>query len=609
MKIIQYLFSTEIIEALGWTLVHSIWQGALVALLVSIILILMHKNSAQVRYFISYMALIGLLLWSTTTFIHSYQYAKQKTELKEKIITTPGAIRNIIKQNYLDDKKVIETDKHIFNLQLIKTRSFFQRHFNWICSFWAIGMIIFMFRLIGGFIYLKRIRSSNLIPFENEWLEKLYELIDRLKINRKIRAYFSPYIRTPLTLGAIKPVLLFPVSVFTGFSSKEIEAILAHELAHVLRNDYFFNIIQSIIEIIFFYNPAIWIVSSHIRNERENSCDNIAVGLTGDKIAFAKALAGIQLYQVEQERLAMAFSSSRGGVLNRIKRLQERMTMKTNLTEGLIAAGIIILSLTLASFTFSDNALAQVKSGHKNAQTMNQIDTVKSNKNKAITNNEVDSILEITQKHLEKKEELQSTEELKELLEVALSENDKLESAEMLDNINDVMVEVDVENITKDAMRIAADALDEANRELKDEENPDNIKEELEQASEELSQAKKDLKTSNLECKHHDEAEEFAEESAELGLEAARFGINIATEVIENIPVQEIIESSLIGVSEALKAIDETDFDSVYEEHKLTKEEMQEIKSQMKKTKKELEKQMKELERQMDELDEQMSEE
>lgn len=602
MKIIQYLFSTEIIEALGWTLIHSLWQGALIAIVLTILLLFMRHNSAQVKYFISFVALFGLIVWSAATFVRSYQYAKEKTVLRENIISSPGYIRTILKQELASQANAEKQEKVTLNLQMVKLRGFFQRNFNMICSLWIIGLMILSFRLIGGFLYLRRIRTSNLIAIDKEWMDKLNELADKLQIRRKIKAFFSPYIHTPLTVGSLKPVLLFPVTVFTGFSTKEIEAIIAHELAHIIRHDYFFNFLQSILEIFFFYNPAVWIISSQIRNERENSCDNIAIELTGDKVAFAKALAGVQFYQMEQEKLALAFSSSNGSILSRIKRLQKKVPMKTNFIEGLTAAGLILVGLMLASFTFGDNTLARMKTGYQSMNSTNAIDSTIEKSEKKYTSEEVDSILSVTQKNLAKNDDVESSEELKDLIEVALSEKDEQVSAGMLEDINDVIVKIDVDRITREAMHEASEALKEANKEIDD----DKIRNDMSHAALEIKAVK--AKVAEEIHREMENADEIERESLELGLEAAEMGLEVASAVLENLPVEEIIKASLYGVEEALRAINEIDFDSVYEEDDISKEELKQLKEQMKLKDKELKDQMKDLEKQMEQLEKQLNE-
>jgi bla regulator protein blaR1 len=358
MKAIEILFSPEMVEALGWTIVHSLWQGFLVLTGLSLILLFLRKHSAQLNYFISFIALIGILGWSSVTFVQSFQYAREKQLLKEKIVASPGYLKTFLEKSISKEKG--ESVVHeSFNLKELKVRAFFQRNFYIICSFWLIGIIFLVVRFTGGLLYTQKLRRFNVLPLPDEWVQKIEELTLKLNIRRKVNAFFSPLAKIPITLGVLKPVILFPVSAFTGLSIREIEAIIAHELAHVLRNDYFFNIIQSMVEIVFFFHPAVWVISAKIRKERENSCDNIAVQATGDKVAFVKALASVQIQYWESQQLAMGFAGKRDNILHRIKRLQNNIVMKTNFIEGLIAAGVIVIGLALASFTNIENIKAK----------------------------------------------------------------------------------------------------------------------------------------------------------------------------------------------------------------------------------------------------------
>ncbi len=114
----------------------------------------------------------------------------------------------------------------------------------------------------------------------------------------------SRAIKSHVTTGFLKPVILVPASMISGLSPEQIYAILAHELAHIRRNDYIINVIQTLIETIFFFHPAIWYISVQIRKERENACDDIAVELTGDKVNYAKTLAFTQDYVFRQGMLS-----------------------------------------------------------------------------------------------------------------------------------------------------------------------------------------------------------------------------------------------------------------------------------------------------------------
>ncbi len=462
MKALFNIFTPELVEALGWTLVHSLWQGIVITIALALLIMILRKNSSQLKYFISFVALVVLLAWSGATFVRSYNYAREKAQLKEQIVSNPDYLKRQLENKLNTESAVKKAAPAPVKMQVVKIRSFFQRNFYLICSLWIVGVMLLIIRLTGGFIYSYRLRTYQLSQLGDKWSKKIDEFSEKLQIKRKIDAFFSPLAKGPLTLGAIKPVLLFPVSAFTGLSSKEIEAIIAHELAHVVRHDYLFNIIQSLVEIIFFYHPGVWIISAQIRNERENSCDNIAIELTGDKVSFAKALAAMQVKQMEQEQLAMAFASSKGNILQRIKRIQKQVAMKTNFIEGLIAAAVVVLGLTLASFTMNKES-GEIRNGATEEPVGGQTPhnvlpevTVQRSKQ------EIDSIRMTFEKNISKSEEIDEvSEEVEKMVEVALSETDDALSAEMMVQVNNMLAILDIEGIIASAMDEASIALAE----------------------------------------------------------------------------------------------------------------------------------------------------
>ena len=104
-----------------------------------------------------------------------------------------------------------------------------------------------------------------------------------MKIKETVR------IHTPMTIGHLKPIIFFPVGLLAGIPVDQVEAIIAHELAHIMRRDYLINILQNFVDIFFFYHPGVHWISARIRAEMENCCDDIAVEVVGDSIKFAKA--------------------------------------------------------------------------------------------------------------------------------------------------------------------------------------------------------------------------------------------------------------------------------------------------------------------------------
>ena len=585
MNALQYIFSAELIEAIGWTIIHSLWQGTLVAIVLTLLLLFMRRNSAQLKYLVSFFALLIIIGWSGITFANAYEYAKEKAALKENITSNPNYIKSYLADKLTQENTIEAAPTEIdINIQLIKIRSYFQRNFNLICLIWIIGMIFLIIRMIGGFIYAHRLRTYQLMDIGDEWLSKIEEFAFKLNISRKVLAFFSPLAKVPMTLGTIKPVILFPVAAFTGLSVKDVEAIIAHELAHIVRHDYLFNIIQTFVEILFFYHPAVWMISSQIRSERENSCDNIAIQLIGDKVAYVKALAAVQINQMEQGQLAMAFASSKGNLLQRIKRLQKQVAMKTNFIEGLIAAGVVVVGLTLVSFTMGNRVSPQVMPD-ENTMTVLPLDEAGKTVAKTVwTQDKRDSVQLELEKNIQKSEELDKvSDEMKKMVEVAMSENDTEVSAEMMEEINKALKDLDIEKIIQEALKEAQIAIkeahgsidydeihsdmeearrdiEEAQREVMASIDHGEIRRDLEEARRDIEEARREMRE---DIRRDMENDDVPDEIIELSIGAAEAGLNIASAVLENLPLDQIIHAALEGVGTALESLDEIDFDEI----------------------------------------------
>ena len=126
------------------------------------------------------------------------------------------------------------------------------------------------------------------------WQRMATRLSRRLHIGRAITLLESALVDVPTVIGWLKPVVLLPASALAGLSPQQLEAILAHELAHIRRHDYLVNLLQTLVETVLFYHPAVWWLSRRIRIERENCCDDLAVSLCGDPVAYAQALADLE---------------------------------------------------------------------------------------------------------------------------------------------------------------------------------------------------------------------------------------------------------------------------------------------------------------------------
>lgn len=301
--------SENISSALGWTLIHSLWQGLVIVVAFSILRHVFKTSTA--RYWQGIGALSLQLVSAIITFGMVYQPAEIAAG---KPRFTAFFINNAAN---LDGVSVFAPSNLTFIQQ---AQLFIQNNLDTFVLFWFIGANLLLLRLIIGFVYVQQLKVQKIMPVRDEVLGIMEELQEKLQLTMPIRLFESAKAVVPMTIGWIKPIILLPAGIMSGLSITQLEAVLAHELAHIKRYDYLINIFQNCVEILFFYHPATWFISAQVRDERENCCDDFAVNICGDRLVLAKALTQVANFQ-HQPRLAMAFGAKRQTFMDRIKRI------------------------------------------------------------------------------------------------------------------------------------------------------------------------------------------------------------------------------------------------------------------------------------------------
>jgi hypothetical protein len=187
----------------------------------------------------------------------------------------------------------------------------------WIVTAWIAGVLALSFRLLLGFAEARWLTRRAVVAPPAEAVSALERLRRRLSVARPVRLLSSFAVEVPTAVGMLSPVILVPASAFTGLSATQLEAMLAHELAHIRRADFLVNLLQSVVETLLFYHPAVWWVSGRIRVERENCCDDLAVEATGSAKAYAAALAEMEGLRAPR----MAAAATGGRLIDRVSRL------------------------------------------------------------------------------------------------------------------------------------------------------------------------------------------------------------------------------------------------------------------------------------------------
>lgn len=326
-----------LVQAGGWTILHSLWQGAIITLLLAFTLGRTRQHSPALRYQMSVGALLLLLGAVVTTFFYYYEPA-----------SGAGTV-------FLENGEALGT---FFINETLTQVPLEKDAISWLFPFllqvWIVGVALMGLRMLGELVYLHRLRTVNTQRISSGWTEKLNHLKWQMGIVQPIEIRESLRVSSPMLVGWMKPVILLPIGMLSGLSPQQVECILAHELAHVRRMDYLVNLIQSAIEVLLFFNPAVWWISAQIREEREHCCDELAVDITGDRLTLVKTLAQLEEWRIQGGQLGLAFNGRPQGMLGRVQRLLGGETSVRIIGKGLWS--LLFFCMATGLLAFRDHA-------------------------------------------------------------------------------------------------------------------------------------------------------------------------------------------------------------------------------------------------------------
>jgi beta-lactamase regulating signal transducer with metallopeptidase domain len=304
------VFQNPLWARVGWALAAFLWQGAVVGLLLAGANAIL--RGARARYAAACAALLVMLACPVATFLdRGSDFTAPTASAASATASRPAgpiaapAIR-----------AAAPSRASVFVTALkARTANLAPR----LAPYWAAGVLLLSLRFLGGWAVARRLTRRNVAPVPAAVRDALARLSKRLELRRAVSVLQSAAVSVPTALGTLRPVVLLPLSALTGLTAEALDAVLAHELAHIRRRDYLVNLLQTAVETLLFYHPAVWWVSRRIRIERENCCDDIAVEATGDVRAYARALVGLEEIRDRGPRLAVAANG--GTLFQRIARL------------------------------------------------------------------------------------------------------------------------------------------------------------------------------------------------------------------------------------------------------------------------------------------------
>jgi beta-lactamase regulating signal transducer with metallopeptidase domain len=319
MVTIQNIMQQPWTYALGWTILHSIWQCASIAVVCAVVLFFTRQATANFRYLVALAGLVSCVFCSAVTF---YSYLDISRNITEVVIISLPVLQN--DAQYVPFEVMIFLNKYINTLVLM----------------WLVGFAIYTIKILLDYRYCQHVKNNHLTATPEKWKIIFAELSQKVGIKKAVELRISKLISVPCVIGHIKPVVLVPLSLLLHMSQPQIESILLHELGHVRRNDYLLAFAQAIVKTLFFFNPFLIWISNQIDKERENACDDIAVEINQNPLLFAKTLKEFADMNTNLKS-AMSINGNKL-LLSRIIRLFTKPKKTTNARNSLLAALLII---------------------------------------------------------------------------------------------------------------------------------------------------------------------------------------------------------------------------------------------------------------------------
>jgi len=337
--------------AIGWALVHSLWQCLLIGGALRAALALTRRAAAPVRYWLCCAALalmvggLGATAWIAASTARASTGGAAQAEPRAVADASGGLAR----PRLAEAPPLAVLEPSVVALRGARAAWVSARHevetaFPFLVTAWAVGVMVFSLRLGRAWLQVRRLVRER-VASPPAWLVAVAErLRRRIGISRAVRLLTSAVVQVPTVVGWLRPVVLLPASALTGLTPRQIELLILHELVHVRRHDQLVNLLQAVAEVALFYHPAAWWVSARIREEREHCCDDAVAGLEGVR-DYVEALATME--EVRARRPVLALAADGSPLLARVLRMVDARPAAANPAPRLAVGGVLLVVAAL----------------------------------------------------------------------------------------------------------------------------------------------------------------------------------------------------------------------------------------------------------------------
>ncbi|MFZ6766020.1 TonB family protein [Undibacterium sp. Di26W] len=326
-------FLPSLINALGWALLHFVWQGLLIALFLALLLKCIGPAQARARYVASYIALLTCMVLPAREFCSRLGVSYSSMEA--------GGMSDLPIRLGLNQSSWMNVS------------AWLEMHLSDIVVAWLICVALLAVRMGAGLLWIGSYASSRRSKPDLWWQARIDQLSQQFQIQGKVVLRVVDDLNTPLVVGIFRPMILLPGAMLSGMPVDLLEMLVAHEMAHIKRHDYLLNLVQSTIEMLLFYHPAVWWISRQIRHDREEIADDLAARVTGEPRRLALALSELANFQFTTPQLAQAAHG--GNLMSRIKRLLKPEVKSTGL-RGMFG----VLGLAASTVVYAAHAVSVI---------------------------------------------------------------------------------------------------------------------------------------------------------------------------------------------------------------------------------------------------------
>ena len=564
MNFLEY-FTHPVVFAFGMTLIHSLWQITLVALVWRFIIYLTRDYAPYIKYNISLVSLLAIPAIFLVTFLRQ--------------LSVYGNTVNILPVTQTNMLSMIEETREM--LSIAETQAPGIAHQMEIYSPLIVWLYLFFVLILSvktllGYARIKSLRTKNLSNLPDFWQTRIEELASRIGLRKAVPVLLNPRISIPIVVGFIKPVILLPLAMFSSLDVRQVEAILLHEFYHVRNYDHWVNTFQNFIEIIFFFHPAIWWISRQVRREREKKVDEQVVDITGRPLLYAKALLTLETKRQINQQAAIAAVNSKKQLLIRVKNIMTMKNKKANPGRKAAAIVAILISvITIAALNTVSNSSFATTLGIKNLKKIPDLQPLPELKE----SQELKTITEIHEYSTNATPDTSTIKELEEAKEISRENQGTREQTEretsypdvsdelrlQLEQAREQMKEIELLDPEefKAQMQASLDEMEKAMQEL----NSEEFREEMRKAQEEVRRAMQEFNSEEFKEQMRQASEEmkitfqqFDSEEFKEQMRKAREEMRIAVSEFDTEEFREQMRKAQEDMRKAMQELNSDEF-------------------------------------------------